>query len=167
MKKEWMLGWANIGSEGGHAAGRRLLLQLYRKYFSNQPPPIAVTERGKPFFVDSPVHFSISHTRRQVFCVLSLRPVGLDAEAQDRPIRPELAEKILSPGEKRQYDAAGDKRAALLKFWVLKEAAAKCAGTGLQGYPNQTDFSLDDPRLTLLDGCYVAVIEEQGESYAV
>ena len=40
-----------------------------------------------------------------------------------------------------------------------KEAAAKLSGEGLRGYPNHTNFSLDDPRVQQIDGCLVAVIE--------
>ncbi|MEI3093229.1 MAG: hypothetical protein V8T48_04715 [Oscillospiraceae bacterium] len=47
----------------------------------------------------------------------------------------------------------------MLTFWVLKEAQVKRTGDGLRGYPNKTDFSLDDPRVTEMDGCLVAVIE--------
>ena len=74
-------------------------------------------------------------------------------------IRLSLAQKILSPGEKRQFDAASDPRRALLTFWVLKEAQAKFTGDGLRGYPNHTNFSLEDPRVTEIDGCLVAVIQ--------
>ena len=81
----------------------------------------------------------------------------------DRNINLKLAEKILSPNEKKQFDAASDKRKALLTFWVLKEAAAKLSGDGLQGYPNHTDFSLNDPGVTEIAGCLVAVLEEKGE----
>ena len=70
-----------------------------------------------------------------------------------------LAQKILSPGERAQFEAASDPRKALLTFWVLKEAAAKLSGEGLRGYPNKTNFSLDDPRVTEIDGCLVAVME--------
>ena len=69
-----------------------------------------------------------------------------------------LAEKILSPVEKVQYDAAPDKAKALLTFWVLKEAAAKLNGRGLRGYPKDTAFSLDDPRVREMDGCLVAIM---------
>ena len=86
--------------------------------------------------------------------------MGIDAEELDRPIRLALADKILSPSEREQYDRAGEKRIALLTFWVLKEAAAKLEGTGLRGYPNHTAFSLDDPRVQILDGCLVAVLTE-------
>jgi len=72
-----------------------------------------------------------------------------------------LAEKVLSPAERAQFGAAEDKTRAFLTFWVLKEAAAKLAGTGLRGYPNHTDFSLEDPRVRELDGCLVAILTEE------
>lgn len=143
----------------GHEAGRELLSRLYREYTGNELPQILVTDRGKPYFPDSPIHFSITHTKGHVFCALSERPIGIDAEEQDRKVDLKLADKILSPGERAGYDAARDKRLALLKLWVLKEAAAKCTGQGLRGYPNDTDFSPDDPRVFVRDGCVVAVIE--------
>lgn len=144
----------------GHEAGRLLLARLYREQTGEDLPPIAVTERGKPYFENTALHFSISHTKRHAFCVLSDRPVGIDAEEKDRNISLALANKILSPSEKQQYDAAEDKRLALLTFWVLKEAAAKCSGEGIRGYPNHTNFSLNDPRIQEIDNCLIAIVEE-------
>ena len=74
-----------------------------------------------------------------------------------------MAEKILSASEKERYDRAEDRRLTLLRFWVLKEAAAKLTGEGLRGYPDHTDFSPDDPGIRILDGCLVAVLEENKE----
>ncbi len=145
----------------GHVAGRELLAQMYRELTGEALPEICVTKLGKPYFAEGSWHFSISHTKHHVFCVLSDRPVGIDAEELDRDIDLRLAEKILSASEKVYFDASEDKRLTLLKFWVLKEAAAKLSGKGLQGYPNHTDFSPEDPRLTTIDGCLVAVMEEE------
>ena len=153
------LAFCPLEGKTGHEAGRMLLAQLYREQTGLALPPVLVTPRGKPYLEGEGLHFSISHTKAHAFCVLSDRPVGIDAEEGDRKINLALAEKILSPGEKAQFDAAADQRRALLTFWVLKEAAAKCSGEGLRGYPNRTDFSLDDPRVTELDGCLVAVVE--------
>ena len=147
-----------LEGRSGHEAGRQLLQRMYRETTGELLPEIRITQRGKPEFVDSVWHFSISHTPRHVFCALATSPVGLDAEEMDRRIRPELAEKILSPAEKERYAAAADKNAFLLRLWVLKEAEAKRTGEGLRGYPNHTDFSPDDPRIREMDGCYVAVI---------
>ena len=144
----------------GHEEGRKLLAELYRQHVGGPMPTIRVAERGKPYFADSPWHFSISHCKRHVFCALSCKPVGIDAEETDRDIRLELAEKILSPMEWEQFEKAEDKRLALLNFWVLKEAQVKFTGEGLRGYPKHTEFTLPDPRVRQLQGCLVAVIEE-------
>ena len=154
-----LLGSRAIAPGTGHTEGRALLAQLYREYTGREMPPVLLTGRGKPYFAEGP-HFSITHTDRRVFCALSERRIGIDAEALDRDIDLRLADKILSPREKEQYDAAPDKHLALLTFWVLKEAAAKCSGEGLRGYPRNTDFSLDDEAVTVRDGCLLAVIEE-------
>lgn len=148
-----------LGARNAHDAARALLAQMYRETVGEEMPEIIRTERGKPYFSRGNLHFSISHTKKTVFCVLSESPVGIDAEQLDRPISPLLANKILSPSEKAQFDAAADPHRALLTFWVLKEAAAKCSGEGLRGYPNGTHFSLDDPRVSERDGCLVALIQ--------
>ena len=137
-----------------------LLKDLYREATGKDLPEIRITDRGKPYFPDSDWHFSISHTPKHAFCVLSRNNVGLDAEELDRKVNLKLAEKILSPEEKAGFDAAENKEKALLTFWVLKEAAAKLSGEGLRGYPNHTNFTLEDPRVTELDGCILAVMEE-------
>ena len=146
-----------LNGRGGHEAGRVLLETLYREATGLPLPPIVIGGWGKPYFVDSGWHFSISHTKNHAFCALARENVAIDAEELDRPINQKLAEKILSPREKAQYDAAPDKARALLTFWVLKEAAAKLSGRGLRGYPSNTDFSLDDPRVREMDGCLVAI----------
>ena len=150
-----------LEGRSGHEAGRTLLAELYRQETGESLPEIQVTDRGKPYFPDSPWHFSISHTPVHAFCALSREPIGIDAEELDRIINPRLAEKILSPPEFARYEASADKNRTLLTFWVLKEAAAKLTGEGLQGYPNHTDFSPEDPRVTEIDGCLVAVLTKE------
>ena len=154
------LAYRELEGQTGHEAGRQLLAEAYRAETGEELPEIRITDRGKPCFVDSCWHFSISHTPKHAFCVLSKNNIAIDAEEADRKINLRLAEKILSPWEKVQYDAAENKEAALLTFWVLKEAAAKLSGEGLRGYPNHTHFSLGDPRVTEIHGCIVAVMEE-------
>ena len=136
-----------------------MLERLYHQQFSEPLPPIAREEGGKPYFPGKDIHFSITHTNRHVFCALSPRSIGIDAEELDRPVNPRLAKHILSENERKQYLQAGDPNRALLTFWVLKEAAAKQTGKGIRGYPNDTNFSLEDPRVRELEGCLVAVIE--------
>ena len=160
-----VLAHMSVEGQTPHEAGRQLLAQMYLAQTGKPLPPVRKTPRGKPYLEGDPVYFSISHTRHHAFCVLSDRPVGIDAEEQTRIIPPLLAQKILSPSELTRYEAAPDKNEALLRLWVLKEARSKFLGTGLTGYPNHTDFSPDDVRITRQYGCFVAVVQE--EDYAV
>ena len=153
-----LLRWARLEGRSGHGAGRALLGEMYREVTGQDLPSIVTTPRGKPYFEDSPLHFSVSHTKDHVFCILSPVPVGIDAEELDRAVNLRLGDKILSPGEKNRWDGT---REGLLRFWVLKEAAAKLSGEGLRGYPNHTDFDPLDPRIQIIDGCLVAVLKEK------
>ena len=150
---------STVDNRGAHAIGRELLAELYLEETGESLPPILIQNRGKPCFAYGDWHFSITHTPNHVFCALATHSIGIDAEELNRDVNLRLAEKILSPDEKAQFDAAPDPRRALLTFWVLKEAAAKQSGTGLNGYPNHTHFSLDDPRVTEIHGCLLAIIE--------
>ncbi len=154
--------WALNGLDS-HVAGKLLLTQMYEELTGAELPPIERSPRGKPHFVDSDLHFSITHTKRNVFCALSDVPVGIDAEELTRKVSPALAEKILSPYEYAQYETVADedKNEALLRFWVLKEAEAKCSGLGLRGYPDHTAFDLEDDRVEILGDCLVAVIQAE------
>ena len=151
--------WERLDGRSGHDVGRQLLQQLYWEEVGTDCPPILIAPRGKPYFEDSTLHFSISHTKNHAFCVLSSYPVGIDAEEKDRRVDLRLAEKILSTEERTHFDLAVHPQDVLLRFWVLKEAAAKLTGEGLRGYPNHTDFFPNDTRIQEIDGCYVAVIE--------
>ena len=154
------IAWARLEGTNGHEVAYQLLEQLYREATGQPCPPVLKTPRGKPYFVDSPLYFSISHTKNHAFCVLAPVPVGIDGEEMNRRIDLRLAEKILSAREKTRYESASDQRAALLRLWVLKEAAAKLTGEGLRGYPAHTDFNPADDRIQEIDGCYVAVLKE-------
>ena len=125
--------WERLEGRSGHEVGRQLLRQLYEEETGGELPEIRIANRGKPYFAESSLHFSISHTKHHAFCVLSSCPVGIDAEEKDRKINLRLAEKILSDSERVRFDAAEDKRDTLLRLWVLKEAAGKLTGDGING----------------------------------
>ena len=132
--------WKKLDNEDGHSAGRQLLEQLYRQVTGCALPPIAVTDRGKPYFENSDWHFSISHTKNHVFCCVSRKNVGIDAEEMDRTVDLRLADRYLSDAEKTRLEAESDKNAALLRLWVLKEAYAKRNGKGLGNYLKETNY---------------------------
>lgn len=152
------LAHCTLDGQSGHDAGRQLLARVYREETGLPIPSIQVTERGKPYFETGSYHFSITHTQNHAFCVLNKENIAIDAEELDRKVDLRLADKVLSPVEKAQFDAAEDPKRAFLTFWVLKEAAAKLSGEGLRGYPSHTAFSLDDPRVREMEGCLVAIM---------
>lgn len=152
------LAWQRLEGADAHEMGRQLLGQLYRTHVDDRMPEIRIAPRGKPCFADSPWHFSISHCKGHVFCLLADCPVGIDAEEQDRTVDPGIAPKILSPGELAQWRASPDPKQTLLRFWVLKEADAKRTGEGIRLHPNHTNFTLPDSRIREIDGCVVAII---------
>ena len=107
-----------LAGETGHDAGRQLLAALYREETGEDLPEILIMDRGKPYFPDGPWHFSISHTPKHAFCVISRNNIAVDAEEPDRKVNLKLAEKILSPWEKAQFDAAENKEKALREAGV-------------------------------------------------
>lgn len=154
------LAWKPLEGKDGHSAGLSLLAELYRQETGKPLPPIRKTPRGKPYFQDSSLHFSISHTQNHAFCCLSTQNIGIDAEECSRRIDLRLAERILSPAEKVHFAAAADPRDCLLRLWVLKESWAKLTGRGWGNYLRETAFDPNDPRIQIIGGCYVAVLEE-------
>ena len=150
--------YEKLQGRSGHAVGRALLARLYRDATGENCPQICITPLGKPYFADSCWHFSISHTQNHAFCVLADHPVGIDAEEIGRTINPNLAARYLSEGE--QSRLGDDPADALLRFWVLKEAAGKLRGCGIGNWMKNTDFYPNDPKIQIIDGCYVAISEE-------
>ena len=155
-----------LDGRSGHAVGRQLLQRLYRENVGEVLPEIQETPLGKPFFATGAWHFSISHSQNHACCALSDGPVGLDAEELTRRVNPALAKKILSPGEKAQYDRAADQNRALLTFLVLKEAAGKRTGQGIGSHPTHTNFMLTDSRVFEADGCLIALLTQE-ENHAL
>jgi len=152
--------WQRLNGRSGHEVGRLLLSELYRSAQGEPLPSILHTQQGKPYFEGNPLHFSISHTKTHAFCCLSHTNVGMDAEPLDRKVDPRIAGRFLSPAEQRRLDASACKEQALLRLWVLKESYAKLTGRGLGDYLRQTDFDPNDPRIQIIDGCFVAVLSE-------
>ena len=82
-----------LDGRSGHEAGRELLTSLC----GGTLPEIRYTDRGKPYFEDNSLHFSISHTKNHAFCAISSQNIGIDAEETDRKVSLRLADAYLSP----------------------------------------------------------------------
>lgn len=154
----YSLAWTRLRGQSGHEAGRKLLEALYLEKTGGKLPTIAYTESGKPYFPNSCWHFSISHTKDHAFCVLGTKRLGVDAEEMGRTVPEKLGNRFLS--QKEQERLGKEKQETLLRLWVMKEAMAKCCGRGIGNWMKETDLDPFDKRIMIIDGCYVAVMEE-------
>ena len=141
-----------------HKAESQAVLDMKKRDTDSRQIQISLTENGKPYFPDSPWHFSISHTEHYAFCALSRQNIGLDAEEKGRKVSPAMVEKFLSPTEKSWI--GHDPQDVFLRLWVLKEALAKLSGKGIGNWMKNTDFHPFDQRIQEINGCYIAVLED-------
>ena len=119
-------------------AGRELLLTVFDKFYGPQQklPSMFYGEHGKPYFVQSPRFFNLSHSGD--YLALSVGDVeqGLDLEVcKPRKMLDEIIKKNLSLGE-IDYLLAKDEAQKVKEFglfWTLRESLIKESGLGLVG----------------------------------
>jgi len=129
---------APLDGQTGSAAVYALLERAFRAEHGGAAPRIAKTPAGKPYFTERPeIHFSLSHTKTHVLCVVSSVPVGADIESP-RQISRRAISYFSSPGEQSLFDP--------LDLWVLKESYIKLRG-GTLALIKSSRFSLDGSRV--------------------
>jgi 4'-phosphopantetheinyl transferase len=102
---------------------------------------------GRPELdLPSPLRFNLSNCQGLVTCLVGMdREIGVDVEPVDRAADVlELAERILSPAERRELDGLATTEARhdlALSLWTLKEAYLKARGLGLTLPPPSLSFS--------------------------
>lgn len=86
----------------------------------------AVDENGKPYFVDCPLHFSISHSKNVVVVSVCDTEVGVDVQHMVDDYE-KIAKRVCTNNEldliKTKHDFLG--------VWTHKEATVKCTGAGI------------------------------------
>ena len=91
--------------------------------------PFTYGEHGKPYFSESSLKFSISHSKSAVAVAVSEHETGLDV-TDKRIISEKLASRICSDEELKRFNAAQDKQLLLCRLWCEKESLAKLDGSG-------------------------------------
>ena len=124
-----------------HQGGRRqcvmayvALCQLLREQYGIEDmPDFDYNEHGKPLLRQHPqIHFSLSHCRRAVGCLVADAPCGLDLETV-RPLRDSLVRYTMNEAEAEHILSAEEPDVAFLSLWTQKEAVLKLRGTGIRG----------------------------------
>ena len=90
---------------------------------------ISKTADGKPYFENSDVFFSISHTDKYFAVAIADSEVGIDIESKDmsEEKRRSIAKRFFLPDEAEQVSD----RDSFLRIWTFKEAYAKMTGLPL------------------------------------
>lgn len=154
-------------------AGKLLRRAVRQEMGEKTPfPQMERTPLGKPYFVDCPLQFSLSHCKGLVCCALSLSPVGVDAESP-RPFGRRLVERVCTREELSWLDAQPDAQTAFLSLWTLKESVMKLSGQGMaygfqraaftfQGtVPHFQEEDLKLSQFTLAGGWVVSAVSRQ------
>ncbi len=94
-------------------------------------PPFEWNSHGKPFLPHRPnLHFSMSHCRQAVGCLLAHKPCGLDIESI-RPLKPALVTRTMNAREQEQIRQSTAPEVEFACLWTRKEAVFKLLGTGI------------------------------------
>ena len=94
---------------------------------------VSFTETGKPYFLNSGICFSISHSHGVCAVAVADKPVGVDVEINKTSYPQHLIERSLTAAEQESFN--GD----FTRLWCRKEAVAKMMGEGIVGYPRNID----------------------------
>lgn len=108
---------------------------------------ICRTEKGKPFFVDIPVEFSLSHSGMMWMCLFADKPCGLDLQVvsggrEETRNRDRIVKGRYTPEEQHYVELWGEE--GFYEIWVRKEAFGKCTGQGIfSEMPSMVDEKID------------------------
>ena len=100
---------------------------------------IARTEKGKPYFTNLPVQFSVSHTGNVWACLMTAGtdPVGLDIQQVREYNFGRIAAKYYTESEQQHISDKGAE--GFFGIWTRKEAFAKYTGQGIGRYLAEKD----------------------------
>ena len=123
-----------------------LLLHAVKEVKPETPVPLCLRESagGKPFFSDSNIHFSLSHSGAVAACAIADREIGLDIQLQAQ-VNMRLVRRFFTAGEEAFLERSDDPDRDFTMLWALKESYLKAIGTGLRTPLNQFDMIIGDP----------------------
>ena len=88
------------------------------------------TDKGKPYFVNAKLNFSISHSQNQLMVVFSKNKVGVDIQHL-LPFDEQIAKNICNESELQKIQNSKDHNLAFTLLWTQKESLVKMHGTSL------------------------------------
>lgn len=98
-----------------------------------QDVKIARTNKGKPYAVNIPYCFSISHSANLLALAIDKQPIGIDIEII-KPFKKDVSKKICTENDLTLLNKSNDendRNLTLYKIWTAKEAYYKMQGCGI------------------------------------
>jgi 4'-phosphopantetheinyl transferase len=148
---EWVRagGIADATARHRFTVARGALRTVVAAYARTAPAALrlAVTRRGKPYLVDGPVEFSLTHAAGVAVIAVAHAAVGVDVERLGRRMDPlRLARRVLHPATVTLLEGLPADRleVAFLDAWTQREAHAKALGGGLFHTPDTLPYVADD-----------------------
>ena len=121
-------------------AVRALLCYMLKNCFGITDFTIDADSNGKPYIINSNIHFNLSHSENYALCVCGTEKVGCDIE-KIKNCKERVAKRFFC---KNEYDAlmnCEDASQFFTRLWVLKESVLKFSGEGITGGLDSYDFS--------------------------
>ena len=154
IRKKEILKKANTSDRKLSLAGdiltRKYLSRLYN--IPEEKLEIKKGENGKPYVLNIPAHFNVSHSGDYTVLAISDRPIGIDLEII-RDFSAILAKKYFNEDELKYISGNSSSRKKSLmqkcfyEIWTAKEAYLKFTGKGIAGGINSLSFSFDGKKL--------------------
>jgi len=154
FRKKEILKKSDINDRKRSIAGDLLTKKYLSKIYGIPKEKIEIKkgEHGKPYVLNLPAHFSVSHSGNYVVVAISDRPIGVDLEIVD-DFSAILAKKLFNEDELKYISEIGSsKKKALMQqrfyeIWTAKEAYLKYLGYGISHGINSLSFSLNNSKL--------------------
>ncbi|MGM9645446.1 MAG: 4'-phosphopantetheinyl transferase family protein [Eubacteriales bacterium] len=131
-------------------------------YFGIENPVFEKTSNGKPFIDNGGAFFSISHTENRVYCAVSDKNIGIDAEfspgKSDKKIQ-KFANRFFAVNEIEFIEKEGFSEKAFFEVWTKKEAYIKLKDMTLADIKKIDTTKLNIKTYT--DGKYTVSIAEE------
>ncbi|MBQ2967332.1 MAG: 4'-phosphopantetheinyl transferase superfamily protein [Clostridia bacterium] len=145
-------------------AGEFLARQMIETHFGIpfDKMEISETEKGKPFVLDFPLYFSISHSGDMVAVAISDTEIGIDIQ-KCRPVSVNLVKRVCKAnelsyvlGKMPEKEPLSDvQMERFFEIWTAKEAYFKCIGTGITRFQRVDTFSKELEKEKIKIGDYI------------
>lgn len=137
-------------SLAGDVLVKKYLSQIYG--VDKEKLVIQKGEHGKPYVLNLPAHFSVSHSGQYTVVAISDHPIGVDLEIIG-DFSAIVAKKLFNDDELQYISGNGpsQKKSTMqrnfFEIWTAKEAYLKYTGQGLSGGMQSFDFKTNNGKL--------------------